>query len=598
MDPFLATTEETTTSTRPPGRDMTTVLIVGAGPTGLTLACELARRGVAFRLIEAAAGPQPGSRGKGVQPRTLEVFDDLGIVDRVLACGRMAMPIRVVGPDGQETIEGAVPGRFKDRPDIPYPASVITPEWRVEEALRWRLAQLGGEVEFGTPLRGFEASGEGVTAVVGEGGTATIEARWLVGCDGGHSTVRKQAGIAFVGETREEVRMIVADVPVDGLDRDAWHMWRHADGLVTLCPLPSTDVFQFTASIAPGQDASLGLATMQAILERRSGRRDIRLHEPRWSSLWRANIRLVDRYREGRVFVAGDAAHIHSPAGGQGMNTGIQDACNLGWKLAAVAQGASPALLDTYEAERRPVAAGVLALSNARLAQAIEHQSLPTRRDASTMQLDVSYRGSALARDDRDEAAPLRAGDRAPDATGLTTIAGERRLFELTRGGRFTLLSFGDAPAITQALPGVRVLRVVERPTGPDDIADTGGHLARSYGSSGHTLVLLRPDGHIALISDAGDVAAVTSHLATMTAPLPGRWRVGQRVGSLGAQAIEEDGEVAAPQLGGRVGQVLDDVDGGAHQQEDVDRGDVSADRPARLGALDEPGDGGDELIA
>jgi 2-polyprenyl-6-methoxyphenol hydroxylase-like FAD-dependent oxidoreductase len=488
--------------------ETTQVLIVGAGPTGLTLACELARGGVAVRVIEASSGPQPGSRGKGLQPRSLEVFDDLGIVDRVLANGRMAMPMRSTAPDGQVTLGGAAPEELTDRPDIPYPTSLITPEWRTEEALRLRLAEFGGAVEFGKSLRGFEQSEEGVTAVVG---SETITARWLVGCDGGHSVVRKQAGIPFVGETHEEVRMIVADVEVDGLDRDAWHIWRHVQGLVTLCPLPSTNVFQFQAGIAPGQDPDLSLANMQAILERRSGRTDFRLHEPEWSTLWRANIRLVDRYREGRVFVAGDAAHIHTPAGGQGMNTGIQDAANLGWKLAAVVDGASPALLDSYEAERRPVAAGVLALSNARFQQVLAQNAVPIRRDASTIQLDVGYRGSALALDDRDDAAPLRAGDRAPDATGLTTIDGRHRLFDLTRGGRFTLLAFGPVDA---AAPGLRTFHVVGRPTGPDEVADAEGHLARAYGAADRTLVLIRPDGYIGLISDAGDVSAVADYLS------------------------------------------------------------------------------------
>ena len=279
--------------------------------------------------------------------------------------------------------------------------------------------------------------------------------------------------------------MIVADVEVDGLDRDAWHMWRHEEGLVNLCPLPSTDAFQYQAGIAPGQDPEPSLANMQAILERRSGRTDIRLHEPEWSSLWRANIRLVDRYREGRVFLAGDAAHIHSPAGGQGMNTGIQDAHNLGWKLAAVAEGASPVLLDSYDAERRPVAAGVLALSNARLKQTIEQKGIPTGRDADTTQLSVNYRGSALARDDRAETAVLRAGDRAPDATKLTTVEGERRLFDLTRGGRFTLLMFGDTTAVEASPSDLRTLHVVGQPTGPDDVADSEGHLASAYGAAG-----------------------------------------------------------------------------------------------------------------
>jgi 2-polyprenyl-6-methoxyphenol hydroxylase-like FAD-dependent oxidoreductase len=493
----------------------TTVLIVGAGPTGLTLACELARGGVSCRLIEAVPGPRPGSRGKGIQPRTLEVFDDLGIVDRVFTGGRMAMPIRLTAADGQVTLGGAETSR--DRPDIPYPASLITPEWRVEEALRLRLAELGGAVEFSTALDSFEQSGEGVSAVVVKGGEAeTVTVRWLVGCDGGHSVVREQAGIGFEGETREEVRMIVADVEVDGLDRDAWHMWRHEEGLVSLCPLPSTNAFQYQAGLAPGQDPELSLANMRAILERRSGRTDLRLHEPEWSTLWRANIRLVDRYREGRVFLAGDAAHLHSPAGGQGMNTGIQDAHNLGWKFAAVEKGASPALLDSYEAERRPVAVGVLALSNARLKQAIEQKGIPIRRDADTTQLSVSYRGSALARDDRDETALLRAGDRAPDATRLTTVDGERRLFDLTRGGCFTVLSFGATPAVDALPSDLRTLRVVGRPTGPDDIADTEGHLAHAYGATDRTLVLIRPDGYVALISDAGDVSAVSDHLTAI----------------------------------------------------------------------------------
>jgi 2-polyprenyl-6-methoxyphenol hydroxylase-like FAD-dependent oxidoreductase len=495
-------------------RNAATVLIVGAGPTGLTLGCELARRGVGFRLIEAAPGPQPGSRGKGVQPRSLEVFEDLGIVDRVLANGRMAMPMHSTAPDGRVTRGGAVPESLTNRPDIPYPASLITPQWRVEEALRLRLSELGGAVEFGTFLASFEQSDDGVTAeVVADGVSETVTPSWLVGCDGGHSVVREQAGIAFAGETREEVRMIIADVEVDGLDRKVWHGWQHPEGILSLCPLPSTNLFQYQAVIAPGADPGLGLAHLQEMLEPRTGRTDIRLHEPQWSSLWRANIRLVDRYRQGRVFLAGDAAHIHSPAGGQGMNTGIQDAANLGWKLAAAADAGASALLDTYQAERRPVAAHVLGLSNTGLAQALDEKAIPTRRDQSTIQLDVGYRGSTLARDDRDETAALRAGDRAPDATKLITVDGERRLFELTRGGRFTLLSFGPAPAPESPQPALQTLHVVEQPTRPDEIADTGGHLRAAYGASGRTLVLIRPDGYIGLLSDAGDASAVTDYL-------------------------------------------------------------------------------------
>ncbi len=490
------------------------VLIVGAGPTGLTLACELARSGVDFRLLEAEKGPRPGSRGKGVQPRSLEIFEDLGIADRVIANGQMAMPMYLNTPDGQVTRGGAIPEALQNRPDIPYAASLITPEWRVEEAMRDRLAELGGEVEFDATLAEIDQTDGVVRAKVVTGhGAETVVARWLVGCDGGHSVVRKQTGIEFLGETREDVRMAIADLPLEGLDRDAWQMWPHPEGLMSLCPLPSTDLFQYGASIAPGDTAELDLQSLQRTLESRSGRSDIRLGEPVWSSVWRANVRLADSYRDGGVFLAGDAAHIHSPAGGQGMNTGVQDAHNLAWKLSAVINdGAPQALLDSYEAERRPIAAHVLALSDARLAETLKTHSIPVKRDASTIQLDLGYRDSALARDDRDDGSTLRAGDRAPDATGLATPDGSRRLFDLIGGGRFTLLSFGAESAGTSADSNARLLRVVDEPREEGEIGDPEGQLAATYQASDRTLILIRPDGYIGLISDAGDARSVTDY--------------------------------------------------------------------------------------
>ncbi len=500
----------------PQTTDACAVLVVGAGPTGLTLAVELARRGITCRLLEAAPGPQPGSRGKGVQPRTLEVLDDLGIVDQVLANGELAMPIRSTALDGRVILGGAEPESLKNRPDVPYTTSLVTPQWRVEEALRLRLDQLGVAVEFGARLVGFSESDQGVSAVIKTGNrTETLEARWLVGCDGGHSTVREAVGIVFEGETLEDVRMIVADVNVGGLGRDAWRMWRHEDGFLSLCPLPSTQVFQYQASIAPGQNPGLDLANLQAVLERRTGQADLQLGEPTWPSLWRANVRLAQQYRQGQVFLAGDAAHVHSPAGGQGMNTGIQDAHNLGWKLAAVVHGAPESLLDSYEAERRSIAAHVLGLSNARLSQTMQ-EGMATRRDASTLQLDLNYRGSALAFDDRDVDADLRAGDRAPDATHLETPDGEYRLFDLTRGGRFTLLAFGDMPPVGNRGLDLQTVRVAEAP-GPGRVMDTRGHLRVAYGAQDHTLALIRPDGYLAVISDAGGAEMVESVLAQVT---------------------------------------------------------------------------------
>ncbi|MFC4244419.1 FAD-dependent oxidoreductase [Gryllotalpicola reticulitermitis] len=500
--------------------DRTTVLIVGAGPTGLTLAVELARSGVPFRLIDAEPGPHPGSRGKGVQPRTLEIFEDLGIAERVIANGQLAISMNSTGPDGQVKHGGTIPASLANRPDIPYAASLITPQWRVEEALRFRLEELGGAVEYGTTLVGLDQTGDEVAAeIMRKGTTFTVTARWLVGADGGHSVVRKQIGVPFAGETREDVRMVLADLRVSGLSRDAWETWRHPTGLMSLCPLPSTDLFQYAASLAPGAEPRLDLADLQATLEQRTGRTDIRLHDPEWTSVWRANVRLAEHYRVGNVFLAGDAAHIHSPAGGQGMNTGVQDAHNLAWKLAAITNDGAPlGLLDSYEAERRPIATHVLALSNARLATTIQTNAMPVDRDASTIQLDLGYRGSALARDDRDAQGDLRAGDRAPDATGLTTVDGEHRLFDLINGGRFTLLSFGPAPAVEFPRITPRMLQLVTDPARAGEIADTEGTLRAAYGASDRTLVLIRPDGYIGMISDAGDSAAVITYLAAVAA--------------------------------------------------------------------------------
>ena len=489
------------------------VLIVGAGPTGLTLACELARRDISVRLIEASIGSQVGSRGKGLQPRTLEVFDALGIIDQILAKGRMGMPVISTGFDGRRVKKND--GRPHERPDVPYPASVITPQWLVEEALRDRLDFLGGTIEFATELKSFAQSDGLVSASLARAdSTETVTIRWLVGCDGGQSTVRKQAGIDFTGETFEDIRMMVADIEVDGLDRSAWQMWRHNEGFAALCPLPSTNLFQFQASIAHGQNADLSIENIRNILNRRSGDENLIPRNLAWSSLWRANVRIVDRYREGNILLAGDAAHVHSPAGGQGMNTGIQDAYNLGWKLAAAIKHGTPALLDTYETERRPVALDVLALSNTRLNQALEQKTIPVQRDASVSQFGVSYRGSSLTRDDRDATYVIRAGDRAPDAPGLKTVLGTVRLFDLLRGTSFVLLQFGRADDTLGSHVDLRCLRVVEEATGGDEVVDVKGFLSEAYQASENTLILIRPDGYIGAISDRGDTSVVQDYLA------------------------------------------------------------------------------------
>jgi 2-polyprenyl-6-methoxyphenol hydroxylase-like FAD-dependent oxidoreductase len=496
------------------------VLIVGAGPTGLTLACVLARNGVRLRIVDSSATPPAGSRGKGLQPRSLELFDDLGIADRVIANGVFGLPIRTYDPAGKATVQSLYEQK-QARPDAPYLTSLITPQWRVEEALRAFLAGLGVAVEFGVELTGFAQDEDGVTAELA--GAGPVRTRWLVGCDGGKSTVRHLAGIAFMGETMENYRMLVGDVRVTGLDRDHWHIWRSPEGFLALCPLPSTDAFQFQASIAPGQDSDTVLEVCQEMVARRTGRADIGLSDPGWLSLWRANVRMVDRYRAGRVFLAGDAAHVHSPAGGQGMNTGIQDAYNLGWKLAAVLGGADPALLGTYQEERLPIAAAVLGLSNQLMAASVAAGTIAIRRDEQTLQLGLGYRSSSLAEETRPDGEGLRAGDRAPDAPGLIGPDGPCRIFDLLRGPHITLLGFGAhwqtviEACAAESAKAVQGHVIVDEPSDPGHNVDSEGHASAAYGKG--ALFVVRPDNYVGLTITEPDVAKVKSYLRRIAAP-------------------------------------------------------------------------------
>jgi 2-polyprenyl-6-methoxyphenol hydroxylase-like FAD-dependent oxidoreductase len=497
------------------------VLIVGAGPTGLTLACVLARRGINFRIIDAFPAPPTGSRGKGAQPRSLELFDDLGIVDRVIANGRFGLPIRTYDEGGNSKVDDLYAQR-RPRSDAPYVSSLITPQWRIEETLRGKLEELDAQVEFGVELTGFEQDADGVTAQLqGAKGATTARARWLVGCDGGKSTVRHLAGIAFLGETLETYRMLVGDVKASGLDRDHWHIWRSAAGFFALCPLPSTEVFQLQASIAPGQESEPSLDTFQKLVEQRTHRNDIRLSDPTWMSLWRANIRMVDHYRVGHVFLAGDAAHVHSPAGGQGMNTGIQDAYNLGWKLAAVLDGANAELLDTYERERLPIAAWVLGISNDIMAATVKTGTIAFSRDEQTLQLGLGYRNSSLTLDARPDGDGLRAGDRAPDAPGLIGPDGACRMFDLLRGPQVTLLGFGSRwqPLIetckARFASKVQGYVIVAAPSAEGYHVDEEGHARAAYADD--TLFVVRPDNYVGMATMEMSVPPVMTYLTKIT---------------------------------------------------------------------------------
>jgi 2-polyprenyl-6-methoxyphenol hydroxylase-like FAD-dependent oxidoreductase len=469
---------------------MLPVLISGAGPTGLTLACELARRGIAFRLIEATPVHATSSRGKGIQPRTLEVFEHLGILEEILESGAPYPRIRAHVWRFSFSLKSMYPQR-PPTPDVPWPDTWMVPQWRTEAILRDRLAALGGSVELGTRLTGFTQSADSVIATV-DGGEP-IEARYLVGADGGHSTVRKQMGVRFEGEPVSDVRALVGDVEVPGLDRSAWHVWPLARGcILTLCPMPGSDLFQLAAPLrAKAPEPDVSEASVRHFVEDRIG---LEVTRAPWTSLYRPHVRMVDRFRVGRVFLAGDAAHVHPASGGQGLNTGVQDGYNLGWKLAHVLGGAPDALLDSYEEERRPVAASVLGLSKRLLRE--------RKRGRASQQLDLGYRGSALAVETGALGGPLRAGDRAPDAPCSDPSGRPVRLFERMSGAESTLLAFGSAVPPAGCANAIRI---------PGDLVDTAGHARSAYGVR-DGFVLVRPDHYVGIVTE--DVGALERYLA------------------------------------------------------------------------------------
>ena len=403
----------------------TSVIVAGAGPTGLTLALDLARREIPLRVVDAAREPFRGSRGKGIQPRTLEIFDDLGVIDSILRSGGPYPKLRIhAGPLSFRA--GSLGSTKPSTESVPYPNLWMVPQFRTEEILRERLRTSGVEVEFDTPLATFMQDKDGVQAEFSTG--ESVRADFLVGCDGGHSTVRKALGLRFEGDALDEEPKLVADVEVADLDHRDWHLWPFAKGgMIALCPLPGTSLFQL---ISKAETAAAGI---EDIVHRTTGHH---VQQVAWSSIYRPAVRMVDRYRVGRVFLAGDAAHVHPPTGGQGLNTGVQDAYNLGWKLAHVIRGGPDSLLDTYEAERLPIAAAVLGLSK-RL-----YQTRSIKRGDATNQLALHYRTSPLS--SGDTFGKLRPGDRMPDLR----LTDGSKLFEQLRGCHATELTTLEGPRI------------------------------------------------------------------------------------------------------------------------------------------------------
>lgn len=473
----------------------TSVLITGAGPVGLTLACELARRNVPFRIIERSAAPAAGSRAKGVQPRSLEILNELGIADELTEGGYTDLPYRKF--NGTRPM-GDTPRQFHLREDTRYAKVLLTPQYKVEEALRTKLEELGGKVEWATELADFtQAENSVVCRLENPNWTEELTCTYMVACDGGKSSTRKKAGIPFVGETHQTEQLWVGDVEVEGLTPDAWYNWLSPEfGLAfALFPFKNSNNWQLQAAMPPDADGNTPTPTLEGfnrLFKERTQMEGVRFTGSTWQSIYRVNVRRAEHYRTGNVFIAGDACHVHSIAGGMGMNTGIQDAYNLGWKLAAVLkEGAAARLLDTYEEERIPIADWLLQTTSERqkvmLAAATTGKAgFETIGTKDTTQLNLHYRESSLSVKGEATVNGLQTGDRAPDIQ----LADGTWLSDRLRGPEWKLLVFGNIPF--EATSRIKVIKAGEEA------------LHKAYGLHAG-MILIRPDGYISVITDNPD---------------------------------------------------------------------------------------------
>ncbi|MBX3732696.1 MAG: FAD-dependent monooxygenase [Verrucomicrobiae bacterium] len=539
-------------------RGKSNVLIVGAGPVGLTLACDLLRRGVRPRLIDRLAQPSPYCRAIGITPRSLELWEGLGIVPDLLDAGLWLTGLRSI-----------VDGIVRDHPvhldDLPY-SSLAVPQYETERILTRRLEALGGAIERGVECVGLTEGEQGVqvSLVDAAGERKSADFRFVVGCDGAHSAVRKALGIPFEGSA----------LPYEFMLGDVRIAWDEPRGMAVqsvhpvsggppdifiAVPLPERGRYR-VSMFAPAEVAVIaasevhgiqserpapGLPALQAVADRLLPGKAI-LHDIRWSSIFRIGMRLAARYRSGNTFLAGDAAHIHPPTGGQGMNTGIQDACNLAWKLALVAEGAAPpTLLESYEAERRPVGQEVIerttraSMRFAAPAPEPEAAAVKQARLADT-QILVHYRSSPWVAT-WSGATGLRPGDRVPDCLGLRRagVGYPLRLFDLLRSTDHAMLAFlpqasaredGRATkalrflaARSAAAGRLRILLVAAKADAIDRVEsfdpgitcchDEAGTFGSTFGPPPR-FVLVRPDGYAAWCGTSLDDSELARVLA------------------------------------------------------------------------------------
>ena len=539
----------------------TNVLVVGAGPTGLTMANVLAQSGVGFRVIDKTNGPTEESRALVVHAKILELLDKLGLADRAVEDGQRMGAAELLR-EGKSVGELSF---FEDGQEqeqrTPYPMALIYEQHMTERLLIRGLEEAGGRVEWNTELLDLSQTSDGVRTTVRrpDGEEEIIEAEWVVGADGASSPVRHSLGLDFEGDTYEQT-LFLADMEMDGeLGDHRVYIDFTPASFYGLFPTPGDRRFRLIGNVTEDLKGKEEITAedVQRTLNEHSGLRT-RITALHWSSIYRTHRRMTERFRVGRVSLVGDAAHIHSPAGGQGMNTGIGDAYNLGWKLASVVKGAArESLLDSYEAERMPFARAILSGSDRGfslvgdttnpLAQRLKvFVAPPLFRIVSQVpflrrwafwfvsQLWTEYRDSpAVAQSGPVKKGP-KAGERAPYSFFEAGPDAGKSIFELLRGPDHHLLIFeGEKPdpdrlnVTREEIEGL--LNRYEVPVSIHQVSTGNRKLHKSYGAKTSSLFLVRPDGHVAYRGEAGDLISLKMYLDRLF--VAARSRTGQNAG-------------------------------------------------------------------
>jgi 2-polyprenyl-6-methoxyphenol hydroxylase-like FAD-dependent oxidoreductase len=540
----------------------TPVLVVGAGPSGLTAANELVRHGVAVRIVDRAPAPATTSRALVVQPRCLEIFEDMGVVDDALAVGNAVRSLNIMFAGGRG-VRMELHDLLSDPTNYTlYQTMYTLSQNETERILAEKLDKRGVHIERGVAVTDLSPDERGVSVSVRtrDGAMEQIRCSWVIGCDGAHSTVRKAAGIPFEGATYAD-EFIMADAELDwGLPDGDIYAFPSRAGFVGVFAMPGTHRFRIFGNVVVGPEGP-GAEYSEPTHEEFQAMLDERLPLPAkvvreyWVSRYRLHRRIVPRYRDGRIFLVGDAAHVHSPAGAQGMNTGIQDAYNLAWKLALVVRGiAEDPMLDSYHAERHPIGVQLLKTTDRFFTAISGHNPAAkfirthlaphivsrvfTRRSFRTWfvgmlaQLRTSYQRSPLNREDgsgwrKDVPAP---GDRARQAD--VVIHGKPgHLHELLHGTRHSVLLFAGieekarptaelcriADRIERAYPSLVSVGVISTERAADHqavVSDPDRSAHGRYGIERATAFVVRPDLHIGYRGTPIDADALLTDLA------------------------------------------------------------------------------------